>query len=148
MSGAPRPKPVPIPTPTTQPYWDGTARGELWIQRCVTTGRLFAYPRRLSPYVVGGEVEWVRASGRGTVYSYVINHLAGPGYADEVPYVIAIIELDEGPRVLANLLGVDPDPERVSIGMRVHALFEARGDLTIVQFRPDETTQTKEGEAR
>ncbi|MGV9868803.1 Zn-ribbon domain-containing OB-fold protein [Rhodococcus koreensis] len=127
-------KPVPIPTPTTQPYWDGTARGELLIQRCVTTGRFFTYPRRFSPYVVNGDVEWVKASGRATLYSYVINHLPGPGYADEVPYVIGIVELEEGPRVLANILGVPPEPSALSIGMPLRAVFEPRGDLTVVQF--------------
>ncbi|WP_127817822.1 Zn-ribbon domain-containing OB-fold protein [Microbacterium sp. CPCC 204701] len=133
-----KPKPVPVPTPTTVPYWEGTARGELWIQRCVTTGAYFTYPRRFSPYVVNGEVEWVRASGRGTLYSYVVNYLPGPGYADEVPYVIAIVELEEGPRVLANLHELDPDPAALSIGMPLRAVFEPRGGLSIVQFVPDE----------
>lgn len=144
MAAPPRPKPIPLPTPTTQPYWDGTARGELRVQRCVTTGRLFAYPRRFSPFVVGGEVEWVPVSGRGTLYSYVINHLPGPGYADEVPYVIAIVELEEGPRMLANLLEVEPTPEAVTIGMPLRAVFEPRGDLTIVQFVPDAGVPTEE----
>lgn len=137
MTSLPQHKPVPTPTPTTQPFWDGTARGELWIQRCVTTGRCFTYPRRFSPYVVNGEVEWVRASGKGRLYSYVINHLPGPGYADEVPYVIAIIELEEGPRMLANLHDVEPRPEALELDMPVRATFEPRGDLAIVQFVPD-----------
>ena len=151
MAPPPRPKPVPVPTPTTQPYWDGTARGELMIQRCVTTGRYFTYPRRLSPYVVGGEVEWVRASGKGTLHSYVVSHLPGPGYKDEVPYVIAVVELDEGPRVMSNIVGVDPTPNSLPLGLPVRAVFEPRGDLAIVQFTPEEgavhADQTN-GEAR
>jgi len=115
------PKPVPVPTPTTQAYWDGTAAGELRVQRCVTTGKLFSYPRRFSPYVVGGSVEWVTVSGTGSLYSYVISHLPGPGYKDEVPYVIAIVELAEqdGLRVAANI--VDCEPDSVTSGMPVHA---------------------------
>jgi uncharacterized protein len=133
-----RGKPVPTATPTTQPYWDGTSRHELMIQRCVTTGRTFTYPRRFSPYIVGGAVEWVRASGRGRLHSYVINHLPGPGYKDEVPYVIGIVELDEGPHVLSNIIGVEPTPEALAIDMPLVAVWEERGDVTIVQFRPEE----------
>jgi uncharacterized protein len=130
------PKPVPVPTPTTQAYWDGTAAGELRVQRCVTTGKLFSYPRRFSPYVVGGPVEWVTVSGTGSLYSYVISHLPGPGYKDEVPYVIAIVELTEGPRVMANLLEVDAVPEALTIGMPLEAIYQTRGSVTIAQFRP------------
>lgn len=133
-------KPVPSPTPSTRPYWDGTARHELWIQQCVTTGKVFTYPRRFSPFVVGGEVAWVQASGRGRLYSYVINHFAGPGYKDEVPYVIAIVELEEGPRVIANLRGVEPVPDRLTLGMALEAVYEERESLTIVQFRPEEAS--------
>ena len=139
MPASTRGKPVPVPTPTTQPYWDGTARQELLIQRCVTTGKTFTYPRRYSPFAVGGEVEWVKACGRGRLYSFVINHLPGPGYQDEVPYVIAIVELEEGPRVLANLVDVEPEPQALTIGMPLEAVFEPRGDQTIIQFRPEVT---------
>ncbi|MFK0156622.1 Zn-ribbon domain-containing OB-fold protein [Streptomyces sp. NPDC090499] len=137
MPAPPRTKPVPIATPVTQEYWEATARHELLIQRCVTTGKTFTYPRRYSPYVVGGEVEWVRASGRGRLYSYVINNLPGPGYQDETPYVIAIVELAEGPRVLANLVDIEPTPGALRIDMPLEAVFEPRGELTIVQFRPE-----------
>lgn len=128
-------KPVPVPTPTTQPYWDGTARGELMLQRCVTTGKYFTYPRLYSPFVVGGEVEWVAASGRGSLHSYVINYLAGPGYKGEVPYVIAVVELEEGPRVIANVVDVEPTPEALPIDAPLQVAFVERGDLMIPQFR-------------
>lgn len=147
MASPQRPKPIPTPTPTTQPYWDGTARGELLIQRCVTTGRFFTYPRRFSPYVVNGEVEWVPASGKGSLYSYVINHLPGPGYAGEVPYVIATVELEEGPRVLANIINIDPSPEKLILDMPLQAVFEPRGDLSIVQFAPAESAEEEEKSA-
>lgn len=136
MPTVPTSKPVPTPTPTTQPFWDGTAEHKLRIQRCVTTGRVFTYPRRFSPYVVGGAVEWIDASGLGTLYSYVINHVPAEGYRDEVPYVVALIELAEGPRVLTNLVEVEPRPERLPIGMAVEATYEPRQHLTVLQFRP------------
>lgn len=129
-------KPVPTPTPTTQPFWDGTEQHRLRIQRCVTTGKVFTYPRRHSPYVVGGQVEWVEASGRGTLHSYVITHIPAPGYEDEIPYVIALVELEEGPRVVANLVDVKPTPERLPLDMPVEATYERRGELTVLQFRP------------
>lgn len=130
----PSSKPVPTPTPTTQPFWDGTARHELMVQRCVTTGKVFTYPRRFSPYVVGGQVEWVQASGRGTLHSYVISHLPAAGY--EPPYVIALVELEEGPRVVANLVDVDPVPGALPLDMELEATYEQRDDLSVLQFRP------------
>lgn len=132
---APASKPIPVPTPTTQPYWDGTARDELWIQRCVTTGKTFTYPRRWSPFVVGGEVEWIKASGRGRLHSYVITHLAGPGYRDDLPYVIAVVELEEGPKVIANLVDVDATPEALPLDIALRVTFTERGDQKIPQFR-------------
>lgn len=131
-------KPVPAPTPTTQPYWDGAKQNELLIQRCVTTGKSFTYPRRFSPFVVGGGVEWVKASGRGTLYSYVINYLPGPGYKEDVPYVIAVVSLEEGPRVLANIVGVEPLAENLPLDMPLVVDFEPRGELNVAQFRPEE----------
>jgi uncharacterized OB-fold protein len=75
-----RPKAVPIPTPETQPYWDGAAAGELRIQRCRDCGKPYFYPRPICPSCGSGDVEWFTASGRATLYSYVINHRPAPGF--------------------------------------------------------------------
>ena len=87
-------KPVPVPTPETQPFWDGCAAGELRIQRCADCGRPYFYPRPVCPACGSRNVEWFTASGRATLYSYVINHRPAPGFEDDAPYAIAVVELD------------------------------------------------------
>jgi ribonucleoside-diphosphate reductase beta chain len=85
-------KPVPVPTPETQPFWDGCAAGELRIQRCTDCGRPYFYPRPVCPSCGSRDVEWFTASGRATLYSYVINHRPAPGFEDDAPYAIAVVE--------------------------------------------------------
>ncbi|MFJ8996189.1 Zn-ribbon domain-containing OB-fold protein [Streptomyces sp. NPDC102279] len=139
-TGAPRPKPVPRPTDSTRPYWDAAARGELWIQRSVTTGAYVFYPRTVSPFGIHDELEWVRVSGLATLDSYVINHRPAPGF--EAPHVIAIVKLEEGPRMLSTVVGVDPVPEQLVLDMPLRVDFEPRGEMSLPVFRPAE-----EGEA-
>jgi uncharacterized protein len=120
---------MPWDDPTTVPFWEGAARRELLVQRCTTCGGHQLYPR---PFCVRcqGEVEWVRASGRGTVHSIVTVHLQPlPGL--EPPYDVALVELDEGPRLLAN-----PEPGTCAIGDRVQLTWQERDDLPpLPQFR-------------
>lgn len=128
-------RPLPHPTPLSKPFWDGAARGELWIQRCGECGTHVFYPRHLCTGCGSPELEWVRASGRGTVFTYTVARRAThPGFADRVPYVIAVVELDEGPKLTTNV--VDVEPEAVSIGMPVQATYEDVDDVTLVNFRP------------
>jgi len=125
---------VPVPTPETAHYWDGTARGELLLQRCRACATTYFPPQPFCPACVRDDIEIVRASGRGTLYSYVVTHLAAPGF--EAPYVIAVVELEEGPRLLTNLVGVAPDPETVALDAPVEVVFEPVGDVTVPLFRP------------
>lgn len=131
-----RPLPVPEPTPETQRYWDGAAAGELWIQRCVTTGKYFFYPGPYSPFVTGGPVEWVRASGRATLYSYNIVHRPAPGFEDRAPYALAVVELEEGPRMMTNIVGVENTPENLLLDMQLQVTFEERGGFALPVFEP------------
>lgn len=128
-------KPVPAIDPDSQPYWDGANEGRLMIQRCKATGQTFLYSRQLVPGVVESEVEWIEASGRGTVYSYTVaRRPAGQAFADDVPYVVVSVELEEGARVMSNL--VTDDPDSVAIGQAVEVVFDAvADDLTIPKFR-------------
>ena len=89
-------KALPEPTPETQPFWDGCARGELVIQRCLDCGKPYFYPRPVCPECGSTNVEWFTASGRATLYSYVINHRPARGFEDEAPYAIAVVS---SPRV-------------------------------------------------
>jgi uncharacterized OB-fold protein len=129
-------KPAPKPTPESKPFWDGANSGQLWIQRCVKTGRHFFPPRRYSPFTVGGETKWVQASGRATLYSYVISHRPAPGFEDDAPYAIAVVELEEGPRMMTNIVGVEITPENLVLDMPLHVQFAARGEQQVPVFAP------------
>jgi uncharacterized OB-fold protein len=138
---SPRSKAVPAPTPETQPYWDGCAAGELRIQRCVDCGNPYFYPRPLCPSCGSGNVEWFTASGYATLYSYVINPRPAPGFEDEVPYAIAVVQLAEGPRMMTNLTGVPATPEALVLDMPLRVTFERRGDISLPVFTLAEEKQ-------
>src|SRR5690625_4643008 len=125
------PKPVPTPTPETETYWDATRRHELRLQQCNSCNKHYFYPREFCPHCASDSVEWVRSSGRATLYSYVIEHRPAPGFADEVPYVVAIVELEEGPRMMTNIVGVEPDPEQLVLDMPLTVAFEPRGEVSV-----------------
>ena len=132
MSG----KAVPQPTPETQPFWDGCARGELMLQRCRHCGEPYFYPRPICPACGSTDVEWFPASGRATLYSYVINHRPAPGFEADGPYAIAVVELAEGPRMMTNIVGVPNTPEELILDMELQVTFEQRGDISLPVFAP------------
>lgn len=129
---------IPEPTPLTKPFFDACAAGTLQIQRCADCDTWVFYPRNLCPACFGMNLEWQPVSGRGTVYSFILCHVPGPGFSkDECPYVSAIVELEEGVRLHTNLVGVDPTPDAVRIGLPVQVEFERlRDDVAIPLFRP------------
>lgn len=130
-------RPLPDATPETREYWEGAKRGELRIERCQSCGKAYFYPRPFCPFCSSRDVAWFTASGRGRLYSYVINQRPARGFEDFAPYVIAIVELDEGPRMMTNIIGVEPVPEHLPIGMRVEVTFERQSDeITLPLFRP------------
>ena len=129
-------KPLPEPTAVSQPFWDAAKEHRLVLQRSKKTGKFVYYPRNVSPFGPNDELEWQEVSGRGTVYSYTVaRRPTAPQWANDGPYVIAIVELEEGPHLTANILGCGPD--EVRIGMAVMASFEdVTAEVTLVQFRP------------
>lgn len=131
------PRPVPAATPETQEYFDGLRRHELRIQRCNTCGRAYFYPRPFCPRpgCHSRDVEWFTASGRGTLYSYVIAHRGHPAFTS--PYVIAVVELDEGARMMANITTPgDPTPEALPAGASVEIVYEdVTDEVTLPAFR-------------
>jgi uncharacterized protein len=139
VSNAATLKPVPRPTPDTETYWEGTQLGELRLQRCTSCGKAFFYPRSSCPHCGSTEVVWFRSSGRGRLHTYVISHRAAPGFEGQVPYAIAVVELDDGPRMLTNIVGVDNTPEALVLDMPLEVEFEARGDQMVPVFRPEGT---------
>ena len=125
---------VPVPTPETAHYWEGTANGELRLQWCRACATTYFPPQPFCPACSDDDVEVVRASGRGTLHGYVITHRAAPGF--EAPYVIAVVELEEGPRLLTNLLDIEPAPDALELDAPVEVVFEAVGDIVLPMFRP------------
>ncbi|MBW3609857.1 MAG: Zn-ribbon domain-containing OB-fold protein [Actinobacteria bacterium] len=116
-------------------WFEAAAEGRLLIQRCGTCGAAVFFPRSVCPVCHDDALEWADAAGTGTVYSYTVLHRAGkPGWEADVPYVVALIELDEGPRLMGNLLEVELP--QVRIGMPVRVTFEQRDALTVPQWVP------------
>ena len=104
--------------------------------RCVDCGQPYFYPRPLCPSCGSANVEWFTASGRATLYSYVINHRPAPGFEADAPYAIAVVQLAEGPRMMTNLVGVAATPEALELDMPLRVTFEQRGDLSLPVFTP------------
>ena len=129
-------RPVPTPDAATAPYWSAAHEQRLVMPRCLDCSRYHFYPRTLCPHCGSARLEWNVCSGRGTVYSYTIVHRApSPEFAAEVPYVVAVVEIDEGPRLMTNVVGCAPDAVR--IGLPVHAVFEdVTPEVTLLKFRP------------
>lgn len=130
-------KPLPQPTPETQPFWDGCKRHELLLPLCLNCNRVHFYPRALCPHCWSADLKWVRSPGKGKLYSYVINHRLAPGFEDEVPFVIAIVELEEGVRMMSNLVGVAADPDALPIDLPLEVTFDDVNEaITLPKFRP------------
>jgi uncharacterized protein len=128
--------PLPRPYQDTAPYWEAAKAHRLVLQQCTDCGEHQFYPRGVCSHCLSSSVQWRDASGRGTVYSFTVNHRAPhPGYRDQVPFVLAIIELAEGPRMMSHV--VDCDPESVTIGMAVTVTFDdVTAEITLPKFRP------------
>ena len=129
-------KPVPQPTPETQEFWDAAQAGELKIQHCNDCDEYYFYPRPFCPKCGEGNVEWRTVSGRGVLWSYIINHRAAPGFEDEAPYAIAVVKLDEGPTMMTNIVGIENTPENLVLDMPLEVVFEDQGPMKVAKWRP------------
>ena len=129
-------KPLPRIDEESRGYWEALVRHELYFQRCRDCGTKRFYPRALCPACLSAATAWMRASGRGIVYSCTVTHQnQAPGFREELPYVLAIVELAEGPRLLTNLTGGPTDAVR--IGMPVEVVFDdVTPEVTLPKFRP------------
>jgi uncharacterized OB-fold protein len=127
---------IPIPDSDSAVYWEAAHRHEFLLQRCGSCEKFRFYPRSHCPYCFSGSFEWRQPLGRGTVYSYTIIHKTpAPGFRDKVPYVLALIDLAEGVRMMTNI--IECEPETVEIGMSVEIAFEDINDaISLPQFRP------------
>ena len=135
MTDTPR-KHFPRPTPETEAFWKGCRKQELLLQRCVDCSEFQFYPRIACATCSGDKLEWVKAGGQGKVLTFtIVRRPVSEAYAADVPYVVALIRLDEGPTMMSNI--IQCDPETLQIGDPVQVLFENWSeDVSIPQFRP------------
>jgi uncharacterized OB-fold protein len=128
--------PVPAITDAMRPFFAAARDHRLVVQRCVACGTLRFPAREICTQCVSRDVEWAPVAGRGTVFSYSIVHqVYDPGFASLVPYAVVIVELEEGVRLVSNL--VDCRPADIRIGMPVEVVFEVlTPEVTLPKFRP------------
>ena len=128
-------RPRPEPTPETTHFWAGTRRGELLLQRCTACDHVYFPPRPFCPRCASRDVRVFAASGRASLYSYVIHQRPAPGF--DPPYAIAVVELEEGPRMMTNIAGVPQTPEALVLDMSLEVRFERIDDeIALPLFRP------------
>lgn len=127
---------LPTPDPETQPYWDAAKEGRLLIRRCNACKRAYFYPRDFCPHCWSEDVSWEEASGRATLYTWsVVRRNDLPPWGERVPYVAAVVDLEEGPRMMTNVEGAELT--ELSIGMPLVVDFRPEtDDITAPIFRP------------
>jgi uncharacterized OB-fold protein len=138
MANAATKKPIPKVDEESKGFWEACRRHELRVQKCLGCGTLRHHPRAVCTECMSSEVEWLLCSGRGTVYTFTMTFQnQAPGFREELPYVLAYVELEEGVLLLTNVVGCPPDSVR--IGLPVEVVFEdVSDDVAIPRFRPVE----------
>ena len=136
-------KVIPVPNPDSFEYWAGAKRRELLIQHCRSCGKFQFYPRVFCMSCLSEDIEWSRSSGHGSVYSFSVIHRApGKAFVRDLPYTVAMVELEEGVRMMTNI--VDCPPERVQIGMQVEVVFEDLSEeIALPKFRPRQKAKSR-----
>jgi uncharacterized protein len=129
------PAPHPMINPETQTFWDATTEGRLLLTRCPSCQEIIWYPKAICVTCGGEATEWIDASGRGTIYSYTVTRNGQGPYRPASPYVLAYVELTEGPRIVTNIVDVNPDD--VHVGQEVTVVFHDTGQgAALPRFRP------------
>ena len=128
---------LPILTPETQHFWNGTKEGELLLQKCTDCETVYFPPRPFCPNCGSREVSIFPASGKATLYSYIINHMPTPGF--DGPQSIAVVTLEEGPRMMTNIINCEQSEEVLQLDMPLKVIFEKQNDeITLPFFSPVE----------
>jgi uncharacterized protein len=129
-------KPLPHIDEEMRPWWEALQRHELYVQKCRDCGDLRFHPRAVCPSCLSSRTEWVSAKGTGKIYTFTVTYQnQASGFREALPYVMAWVELDEGVKMLSNV--VDCPPEQVKIGMPVEAVFDdVTPTVTLLKFRP------------
>ena len=136
MTEISKPKPVPVVNTWAQPFWDAAKENRLIIQKCQDCGAHIFYPRIACIHCASDNLEWVESSGKGTVYTYTVVEANAPSaFTADIPYVIAVVKLEEGVQMLSNIVGCDP--YAVECDMPVTVTFEKiNDDYTLPKFTP------------
>lgn len=126
---------LPLPDNVSRPYWEAAARGELLVQECPSCGHRQFYPRAMCTRCAA-EPEWIQASGRGTVHTYTVIHQnLGDPWQEMTPYIVAMVELEEGPMMMTNITHCDPDEVEIGMPVEVHTVAVDDG-IGLPFFRP------------
>lgn len=125
-AAASRPIPKPSVYVDTKPFWDGAKQGKLVLQFCLDTKQFQHYPRPVSIFTGSRNLEWREVTGKGTIYACTVIRVPGPGLEGRLPLSVVTVELDEGVRIIGNVLNVDPDT--VAIGQRVEVAWDRLAD--------------------
>ena len=131
-------KPVPVPQGESDFYWEKAKRHELWLRSCNSCGNAYFYPRDISPCCFSKDTSWVQASGRASLHTFaVVYRAAHPGFRD-APYVVALVDVEEGPRMATNIVGIgEPAPEKLTIGMGLQVTYDdITSEIALPKFKP------------
>lgn len=135
-------KPVPVPSQESDFYWEKCKEHELWVRKCNDCNQAYFYPRDICPNCFSRNTTWTQCSGKGTLHTFgVVVRAPHPAWRDDAPYVVAIVDLEEGCRMPTNLVQVEVNPdnpgETISIGMPVEVVWEDRTDqISLPMFKP------------
>ncbi len=131
-------KPIPTPQGESDHYWQKAKKGELWLRKCNACGEAYFYPRDISPCCFSRDTTWIKASGKATLFTYgIVQRAPHPGFVEDVPFVTAIVELEEGPTMPTNIVMEDPTPEKLQVGMPLEVVFEDITDtISLPKFKP------------
>lgn len=129
-------RPLPIVIDENADFWAAAREHRLMLQRCKDCGYVQYYPRKICRQCWNENLEWTQSSGRGKVYTYTVNHRAPEDvFKKDLPYVVAVVDLEEGPRMMSNIVGTSPD--KVSIGMPVELVFDdVTPEISLPKFKP------------
>ncbi len=131
-------RPLPFPTADTQPFWDSVKQHAMQLPFCKSCNEFFYYPRAFCPKDFNWDIEYRPVSGKGTVYAFSICYRGqAEGWWDKAPYTVVTVELEEGPRMMSNLINVEHDPANIKVGMPVKVIYsDVTAEMTLPHFEP------------
>lgn len=128
-------RPLPVATPTTEPFWDGVRNHKILLQQCNDCTKWVFYPRTNCPHCLSNQLTWREVPGNATIYSFTVaRRPTAPHFADEIPQLIAVVELAQGVRMNTNI--VNAEPADLQVGLALKPIFKTIKDATLLCFEP------------